>query len=297
MTIRAFHLPGPIRLTATVGPATVLGVGTTRYDGNTVWRASRTPDGPGTVRITVRGLEAEAEGFGPGGAWLIEHAPDLLGAADRPEEFVTDHPLIRTMVRRTPDLRIAKTSRIFEALVPAILGQKVTTIASKRSLSGLLKKYGEPAPGPVELRVLPDPAVLAALPYYEYHPLGVERKRAETIRRTAARAERLESLLDESCTSAAGFLTKLPGVGPWTAALVTGAAMGDPDAVPVGDFHIPNLVAFALAGEDRGDDARMLELLEPFAGQRGRVIRLIKASGMKAPKYGPRMAPRSIASL
>ena len=69
-------------------------------------------------------------------------------------------------------------------------------------------------------------------------------------------------------------------------------ALGDPDAVSVGDFHLPNVVAFALAGEPRADDARMLELLEPWRGHRARVIRLLEASGIQAPKYGPRLSPQ-----
>ena len=72
---------------------------------------------------------------------------------------------------------------------------------------------------------------------------------------------------------------------------------GDPDAVSVGDFHLPNLVAWALAGEPRGTDDRMLELLEPYRGQRGRVIRLLELGGFGAPRYGPRLAPRRIDSI
>lgn len=63
-------------------------------------------------------------------------------------------------------------------------------------------------------------------------------------------------------------LTSLRGVGPWTAAEVRRRALGDPDAVPVGDYHLPKLVGHTLIGEPV-DDAGMLELLEPFTGQRG----------------------------
>jgi 3-methyladenine DNA glycosylase/8-oxoguanine DNA glycosylase len=88
----------------------------------------------------------------------------------------------------------------------------------------------------------------------------------------------------------------VPGIGPWTIAEVGRVAYGDPDAVSVGDYHLPNLVAWALAGEPRADDARMLELLEPYRGQRGRVQRLLEASGIRIPRYGPRMTPRDIRS-
>ena len=92
-------------------------------------------------------------------------------------------------------------------------------------------------------------------------------------------------------------LRALPGIGPWTAAEVAMRALGDPDAVSVGDFHLPNLVAFALAGEARGDDARMLDLLEPYRGHRGRVIRLLEASGLRPPVRGPHLQLRSIAAI
>jgi 3-methyladenine DNA glycosylase/8-oxoguanine DNA glycosylase len=89
-------------------------------------------------------------------------------------------------------------------------------------------------------------------------------------------------------------LMAVPGIGPWTAAEVGVRALGDPDAVSVGDFHLPNLVAFALAGEPRANDARMLELLEPYRGQRARVIRLLELSAIRPPRYGPRLSPRRL---
>ena len=67
--------------------------------------------------------------------------------------------------------------------------------------------------------------------------------------------------------------------------------------VSVGDFHIPHLVSWNLAGEPRADDARMLELLHPYRGQRGRVIRLLEAGGRRPPRFGPRLELRSIARI
>lgn len=185
---------------------------------------------------------------------------------------------------------------MLEALVPAIVGQKVTGKGAGQSLRALARRHGEPAPGPIAMNLLPTPAVLAGLPYYDFHPLGIERKRADTIRGVAARADRLERLVDTPLDEAYRVLQAFRGVGPWTAALVAGIALGDTDAVPVGDYHIPNTVAWVLAGEERADDARMLELLEPYRPHRGRMIRLIAATGRSAPAYGPRNAVRSIAA-
>ena len=150
-------------------------------------------------------------------------------------------------------------------------------------------------PDPATCYLPPAPATLAGLPYHAFHPFGVERRRAEVIRRAAARAAWLDAA--GSAAEATARLRSLPGIGTWTAAEVVRCAFGDPDAVSVGDFHIPNTVAWALAGEPRADDARMLELLEPYRGQRGRVQRLLEVGGIVAPRYGPRLAPRSIAAI
>jgi len=89
-------------------------------------------------------------------------------------------------------------------------------------------------------------------------------------------------------------LSSVHGIGPWTVAEVARIALGDADAVSVGDYHVPNIVAWALAREPRGSDERMLELLEPYRPHRGRVQRLLETSGIRAPAFGPRMEPRAI---
>jgi 3-methyladenine DNA glycosylase/8-oxoguanine DNA glycosylase len=157
----------------------------------------------------------------------------------------------------------------------------------------ITRKFGEPAPGPVELMLPPDPAAIAATPYWVFHPFGVEQRRVQALQRVALIADRLERCA--GAAEATRRMVAVPGIGPWTAAEVVRVTFGDPDAVSVGDFHIPNTVAWALAGEARGTDERMLELLEPFRGHRGRVCDLLAAGGIGAPKFGPRMPIRSFA--
>jgi 3-methyladenine DNA glycosylase/8-oxoguanine DNA glycosylase len=91
-------------------------------------------------------------------------------------------------------------------------------------------------------------------------------------------------------------LRTVPGVGAWTAAEVAQRAHGDADAVSVGDFHLPSLVGWALAGR-RMDDDGMLELLEPYRPYRAWVVRLIELGGPRPPRFGPRFAPRSYANI
>jgi 3-methyladenine DNA glycosylase/8-oxoguanine DNA glycosylase len=207
------------------------------------------------------------------------------------------HPLVAELDRRNRGIRLGRTGAVLEALIPAILEQKVTGREAWRGIRGIVRRWGEPAPGPFGLRLLPDPAVLAGVPYHEFHPFGIERRRADLLRRVCDRAGRLEEILTMPREAADARLRAVPGIGPWTAAEVMLRARGDPDAVSVGDFHLPNVVAFALAGEPRADDRRMLELLEPWRGHRARVVRLLETSGLRPPAFGPRFAPRSIAAI
>jgi 3-methyladenine DNA glycosylase/8-oxoguanine DNA glycosylase len=255
----------------------------------------RLPPGTGTLHIRIDRHEAFARAWGDAAPALIEALPDLIGETDEPERLVAHHPVIRTLQRRHPGLRLPRTGGVLHALVPSVFEQKVTGTEAFRAYAALLRKHGEPAPGPASLMLPPAPETLAGLPYHAFHPLGIERRRAEVIRRAAARAAWLEAAPDSH--EATRRLRSLPGIGVWTAAEVVRIAFGDPDAVSVGDYHVPSIVAWALAGEPRADDERMLELLEPYRGQRGRVQRLLEVGRVMPPRRGPRMAPRRIAAI
>jgi 3-methyladenine DNA glycosylase/8-oxoguanine DNA glycosylase len=299
MAKQTFPLDGPFDLVRTLAPlAHGSSDATIRLRTGRAWRTTRTADGPATVALSHVGDEVRAEAFGPGADRALAAVPALLGLDDA-GHVPAGHPLIAQLARRFPGVRIPRSGAVLESLVPAILEQKVTGQQAHRGLAGLSRVHGEAAPGPPEwcLRLPPPPAVLAALPYYGYHPFGVEQRRAEVIRRVAAHAAWFEAIVDLPLVEAYARLTAVPGIGPWTAAEVGVRALGDPDAVSVGDFHLPNLVAFALAREPRADDARMLELLEPYRGQRARVVRLLELSGIRPPRYGPRLSIQRIESI
>jgi 3-methyladenine DNA glycosylase/8-oxoguanine DNA glycosylase len=159
-----------------------------------------------------------------------------------------------------------------------------------------VEALGERAPGPVGLKLPPSPQVLARTPYWTFHRFGVERRRAVVIIEAARSAKRLEEIIAMDLVSAYRRLDAFPGVGPWTAAKVASVALGDPDAVPVGDYNLPHAVGYALEGTPRSTDERMLELLEGYRGHRGRVIRLLTFAGIAAPRFGPRKPLRDIAN-
>jgi 3-methyladenine DNA glycosylase/8-oxoguanine DNA glycosylase len=298
MPSRTFRLDDPLDLRLTLAPL-VRGTGdpAMRLAPGRAIRATRTADGPATIELVVAGGELRAESWGQGAEAALDGAAALAGLDDDRADFEPGRGLIGELDRRHQGLRIGRTGAVLEALVPAILEQKVVGIEARRAYRGIIARWGETAPGPFGLRLLPRPEILAAIPYHELHPLGVERRRADLIRAVGARAARLEEAVTLPREDAYRRLRALPGIGPWTAAEVALRALGDPDAVSIGDFHLPNLVSFALAGEPRGTDARMLELLEPYRGQRGRVIRLLEASGIWPPARGPRCPIRSIAAI
>jgi endonuclease III len=297
MIERGIQLRAPLDLHRTLGPL-VHGRGdrTIRLERGGAWLAFRTPDGAATLHLSHHAPAAVlARAWGPGAEAALSAAPACIGEGDEPDRFEAHHPVLRRLQRSHPGLRLPRSGRVIHALVPTILEQKVTGTEAFRSYAALLRAHGEPAPGPGDLLLPPAPETLAGLPYHAFHPLGVERRRAEVLRRAATRAAWLEGASDAD--EATRRLTALPGIGPWTAAEVVRSAYGDPDAVSVGDYHVPNMVAWALAGEPRADDARMLELLEPYRGQRGRVQRYLEVGRITAPRFGPRMAPRGIATI
>jgi len=253
------------------------------------WRATRTPAGLATERLWLDGDVLRVEAWGPGADWLCEHAATLVGEDREAPPFEPRHPLLAELHRRHRGIRIPRTEAVFEALVPAILEQKVIGVQARYAHRRLLAELGETAPGPLPLRVPPSPEKLSATPYWAFHRWGVELRRARTIIGAASHAGRLEEAAAMSPADARRRLTALPGIGAWTAAEVAVVALGDPDAVSVGDYHLPNLVSWALAGEPRGTDERMLELLEPYRGHRARVVQLLEMAGITAPRRGPRL--------
>jgi 3-methyladenine DNA glycosylase/8-oxoguanine DNA glycosylase len=267
-------------------------------------RAARTPDGPGTIRVSLVSSAgghgsptmAQVEVFGKGETWLAERVGDLFGASDALEVITPHHPAVADALRKVVLPRRSANRLVMPTLIGAVLGQRVTSIEAHQQWRALCRVAPESAPGPLALLLPPDPDVLAATPTWTYHRCGIERSRADTIIGICKHPGRVQEAATMSIADGYRRLEAFRGIGPWTSAVTMSAVAGDPDAVPVGDFHLKNIVSFALAGEPRGSDDRMVELLAPYAGHRGRVIELLLAAGWGAPKFGPRQPIRSISS-
>jgi len=295
MPRRTIPLPFAVDLRRSLGP---LRLGkhdpTIQVSPTGVAAAMRTPVGGAAMRAQLQGDRVDVEAWGDGAEWALDRAPGMLGLLDDRDGFDPVDPVVRRLHREAPGLRLPRTGRVLDAVIPAVVSQRVTGFEAKRSYRQLVERWGEPAPGPTGLLLGPLPEVIAELGYYDLHVIGMEKKRADALQRVCAHAHRLEQVGATTPDQLRARLEAIVGVGAWTSAEVARVALGDADAVSVGDFHLKHLVSWALAEEPRGTDARMLELLEPYVGHRGRVCTLLETSGLSAPRYGARQRVQPI---
>lgn len=269
-------------------------------DDGAIWRTSLLPSGPVTARLTRAAAHAvDCTAWGSGAHEFLDALPAFLGADDDASDFVPSDPTVAAAHRKVPHLRLGRTGRVLEALIPAVLEQRVPGADAFRSWRVLVTKFGTPAPGPApaRMRVPPSAEVWRKIPSWEFHRANVDPGRARTVVGCAQRAVSLERLVSRPAAHAREALTTLPGVGVWTAAETAQRAFGDPDALSVGDYHIPKMIGWTLLGHPIVDDV-MVELLEPMRPHRHRVVRLLEASGLAyEPRRGARLPVQDIRSL
>lgn len=265
-------------------------------DAGRTWRGLRTPEGPATLVVEARPREGEvvAEAWGPGSAWALAALPDLLGASDDWGGFEPGHPVLAEARRRHPHARLGRSGLVLEALVPAVIEQKVTGQEAFAGFRMLVHRFGERAPGPGadhRLWVQPAADVLRSIASWEWLRMHIDPARSRALVTVARVAPSLERTLLTDPETADRRLRSLPGIGAWTSAEVRQRAFGDPDAVSFGDYHVAKDVGWALTGEPF-DDIELEAFLEPWRPQRGRVPALVALAGLGRPRRGPRMAPR-----
>jgi 3-methyladenine DNA glycosylase/8-oxoguanine DNA glycosylase len=287
---RSFPLDGPYDLEGSL----LLGAGgrrnptLARLGPGRLLRAAHTPEGPVTVAITADMGSLAAEAWGSGSAWLLDAVPRLFGLDDRPPRYRGKLGFVQ---RERPGVRMTQAIDLFELLASYVIRQRVAWRDAVASQLAILRAHAEPAPGPGDLRLPLSPAQWRGLTTADLFSFGIERKRASTLLRLAALADRIRGWASLPGEEFASRLEALAGVGPWTRAMVQGHGLAELDAVPLGDYDLPSMVSWFFANEPRADDARMLELLEPYAGQRFRVLRILWAAGCQAPRFGPRKRP------
>ena len=257
-----------------------------------LWRTTLTVDGPASLRFAQSDLHTiTCQAWGAGARAAIDAAPAMVGRDDDPAGFCPAHPVLDGAHRRHPGLRIPKTGRVMEALIPAILEQRVIAVQATASWRRLVHAYGTPAPGPTPgpMMVVPTVRAWQLIPSWEWHKAGVDPQRSRTVMAVLAVARQLERCVELSPEEAASRLRSVPGVGVWTAAEVAQRALGDADALSVGDYHLAGFIGHALFDMEF-DDRQLVAAMERWRPHRFRVVRLLENSGVAGkPRRGPRM--------
>jgi 3-methyladenine DNA glycosylase/8-oxoguanine DNA glycosylase len=265
-----------------------------------IWRTSLLRSGSVAARLRRAASDTvDCIAWGSGADEFLDALPAMLGADDDPSGFAPVDPIVAEAHRRVPHLRLGRTNHVLEALIPAVIEQRVPGKDAFRAWRLLVTKYGAPAPGPAphRMRVPPSAEVWRRIPSWEFHRANVDPGRARTIVGCAQRAASLERLASWPADKAREALTSLPGVGIWTAAETAQRAFGDPDALSIGDYHVSKMIGWTLLGHPI-DDAEMIELLEPMRPHRHRVVRILAASGLAyEPRRGSRLPLQDIRVL
>jgi 3-methyladenine DNA glycosylase/8-oxoguanine DNA glycosylase len=261
----------------------------------TIWRAALTTTGPVTYRIRQRRLDdLRIEAWGPGAAELAETIRDELGAGDHPEEFQPEHPFLRQALRRLAGLRVPATGRLFEAVVPAVIEQRVVGLDAVAGWTRLVRVHGTPAPAPgpapAGMLVPPSPEAWQQIPSWDWRQAGIDLHRSRTVILAARHAARLDRTAADP-EAAYRLLATIPGIGTWTAAQVGHRALGDADALALGDYNLGRMTGIALLGRPLDDD-EIEDFYEQWRPHRYRVTRLLELTPGSAPRRAPR-APRN----
>jgi len=259
-----------------------------------VFRASH---GPARISIVVTGEQAEVsiDADARDLDTLVGGVPGVLGLDDTghadfdPPASADPRRIFREARLRAQGLRLVRVPWLYELLVLIVIQQRVAHSDAMRSHRWLLQHLGEPYPGDATLTLFPSPLTLSRISPEVFRQAEIDRERAERLRTVGRIARHLPRIAAGSLTEARVTLAKVRGLGPWTIEHFLGSGLGDPDAVPTGDYWYPHTVAWALAGEERADDRRMLELLEPLRPHRYRALSWMAAAHVAPVRHGPRM--------
>jgi AraC family transcriptional regulator of adaptative response / DNA-3-methyladenine glycosylase II len=172
---------------------------------------------------------------------------DLAADPQRIAVELGSDPLVGSLVRRRPGLRIPRVWEPFECAVRAILGQQVSVAAGRTFAARLVARTGTPIRALEGLtHLFPDAPTVAQA---DLAGLGLTRARFETLRALARAVA--EGRVDFSAAPeiVAEALAAVPGIGPWTAQYVALRALAEPDALPTGDLVLRRMSLAGSAGE------------------------------------------------
>jgi AraC family transcriptional regulator of adaptative response / DNA-3-methyladenine glycosylase II len=249
-----------------------------RVQGRRLFKALLTPDGGAVLEISI-----EAQG-----AWCRVHSAAPLGsgsmqwihaAALRMLGLTVDVTAFEARARRDArldmllaarrGLRLPLTPTAFEALCWAIIGQQINIAFASRLRREILELAGERVGG---MLAHPGASRLARIEPAELAKRGFSRSKARSLtgaaRAVAAGELQAESLAEGSAVAAERSLTKLRGVGPWTARYTLMRGAGFADCAPVGDVALAAALQRLSGAAQRPAAAEVETLMRSFSPHR-----------------------------
>jgi AraC family transcriptional regulator of adaptative response / DNA-3-methyladenine glycosylase II len=190
---------------------------------------------PGEEHIRCRLLLTDPRDRGA----AVQHCRWLLDLDADPETIdgqLAADPRLRASVRRAPGRRVPRTVDGDELALRAVIGQQVSTAAARTHAGRLAAAWGDPvtdARGGLT-RLFPTAAALAGV------RLAMPESRNRTFAALAAALASGQLSVDpgSSRDEAVAGLGRIPGIGPWTIAIIAMRALGDPDAFPATDLGV-----------------------------------------------------------
>ncbi len=175
----------------------------------------------------------------------------LLGTRQELEPFYQQagaDPRLSILCDQLRGLHVPHTGTVFEALVLAVLGQQISTSVARVMRTLLIENYGQSqnVEG-VDYYTFPQPNSLADASVDDLRSLKLSYRKAEYIQGIARAAcdglPRLAFSDEMSDAEVVEEITRLRGVGKWTAQWTLLRALGRQDALPLGDLALRRVVS------------------------------------------------------
>jgi DNA-3-methyladenine glycosylase II len=232
---------------------------------------------------TVRQLDEQTLSVSPAAALpLVRRVLGLDVSPALIQQAVSSEPRLQPLADRFAGLRPPRFASLFEAIGMTIPFQQVSLAAGQSIANQLVRRFGTPA------WLFPSPEAIAAAELDDLRACGLSAAKARTLQ-TAARlvldGQLCESALEAlSSEQVLATLDAVPGIGPWTAAVIALRGLGRLDVFPPGDVGARRTLATLLGHPAPLTASEELELLNRLGPARGLVYFLgLAATRLPAP--------------
>jgi DNA-3-methyladenine glycosylase II len=180
------------------------------------------------------------------------------GAAARAHVMKAD-PVMRGIIKRVGDYALEVRGEPYEALLRSILYQQLAGAAAAAIERRFLALFDDRIPQPDELAAISDNDLRTA---------GLSRQKSSYLRSIAehfASGEMSNRVLRRADDDTViELVTRIKGVGRWTADMLLLFCLGRPDVLPVGDLGVRNSMQAAYSLDDPPDTETMMRIGESW---------------------------------